>query len=358
MTKKHQRAGLAALALVLTTARPARAQLVITAGDDVTFKLGILGQFQADTLEDPPGDANSNNLFVRRLRLMFGGQVAKRVTFFVETDSPNLGKALPSGKSASPPEFIQDAYGEFKVHDAFAVDAGLMFVPFSRNSLQSAATLLPIDYGAYTFTQSAPTQSSTGRDTGFLARGYLLGNRFEYRLGAFQGLRDSRSHNPFRYVGRVQYNFFDTDTGFFYAGTYIGKKRVLSVGGAFDSQQHYRGYDADAFLDYPIRGGTITGQVDFNHFDGDETLPTLPRQHNRLIELGYLIAALKLTPVLQYTSRDITSATAGDEHRWSVGVNYWWAGHNANIKGAFARISPTASPSQNEVTVQFQLFYF
>jgi hypothetical protein len=47
----------------------------------------------------------------------------------------------------------------------------------------------------------------------------------------------------------------------------------------------------------------------------------------------------------------------GDEHHWSVGVNYWWAGHNANIKGAFARISPTGSPSQNEVTVQLQLLF-
>jgi hypothetical protein len=29
------------------------------------------------------------------------------------------------------------------VSEAFALDAGLMFVPFSRNSVQSAATLLP-----------------------------------------------------------------------------------------------------------------------------------------------------------------------------------------------------------------------
>lgn len=33
----------------------------------------------------------------------------------------------------------------------FALDAGLMFVLFSRNSLQSAASLVPIDDGAYTF---------------------------------------------------------------------------------------------------------------------------------------------------------------------------------------------------------------
>jgi hypothetical protein len=86
-------------ALVIASAAAARAQVEIYASDDVSFKLGMLGQFQADTLEDPPTDANSDNLFIRRVRLVFGGQVAKNVTFFVETDTPNLGKALPTGKN-------------------------------------------------------------------------------------------------------------------------------------------------------------------------------------------------------------------------------------------------------------------
>jgi phosphate-selective porin O/P len=358
MSPKTLRIALLALAWLLAGTAAGNAQILIKASDDVNFKLGVLGQFQADTVEDPPGDANSNNLFIRRLRLMFAGQVAKKVTFFIETDTPNLGKAQPPTGKTVTPEFIQDAYGEFKVSDAFALDAGLMFVPFSRNSLQSAATLMPIDYGAYTFTQSAPTQSSTGRDTGFQAKGGFLGNHLEYRFGAFQGLRDARSHNPFRYVGRLQYNFFDTDTAFFYTGTYAGKKRVLAVGTAFDSQKHYRGYDVDAFLDYPVAHGAITGQFDFNYFDGGETLTALPKQHNVLVELGYLFSALKLTPVFQFTSRDAVSASAGDETRWSAGLNYWWAGHNANIKSAYSRISPTGTTTQNEFTVQLQLFYF
>src|SRR5437763_1491224 len=169
----------------------------------LNFKLGVLGQFQADWLGDPTTDDTTQNLFIRRVRLLFGGQVAKNVTFFVETDAPNLGKTLTNGKNISPGVVVQDAYGEFKARDAFALDAGLMFVPFSRNSIQSAATLLPIDYGANTFAQSAPTQSSTGRDTGFQAKGYFLANHFEYRLGAFQGMRDARSHGAFRYAGRV-----------------------------------------------------------------------------------------------------------------------------------------------------------
>ena len=349
---------LVALALQFGAAAAADAQLVIKAGDDVNFKLGILAQFQADSLEDPPTDANTNNLFIRRVRLLFSGQVAKNVTFFVETDTPNLGKTLAGVKNIQPATIIQDAYGEFKASQAFAIDAGLMFVPFSRNSVQSAATLLPIDYGAYTFSQSAPTQSTTGRDAGFQAKGYFLHDHLEYRIGAFQGVRDAKSHSPFRYVGRIQYNVFDTETGFFYTGTYVGKKKILSLGGAFDTQKQYHGYDADVYLDYPAGPGAITGQLDVTRFDGDVMLTTLLKQNDTLLEIGYLISALKLTPVVQFANRDVVDTGRGDEKHWSIGLNYWWAGHNANIKGAYSRISPTIGSNQNELTLQLQLFYF
>lgn len=344
---------------MLALAVSARAQAVIKVSDDVNLKFGVLGQFQGDWLEDPGTGDTIRNLFIRRIRLLFGGQVAKNVTFFVETDSANLGKTVAGVKNLPGTIVVQDAYGEFKAHDAVMVDAGLMFIPFSRNSIQSAATLLPIDYGAYTFAQSGPTQSSVGRDTGLQARGFLVGNRLEYRLGVFQGSRDTRSHRDFRYAGRAQYEVLDAEgTGFFYSGTYLGRKKVLAVGAAFDTQEDYHAYDGDVFFDYPAGPGAVTAQVAINRFDGGTTLTGLPRQNDALIELGYLIRELKLTPVLQFSRRDLTGAVSGDENRWSLGLDYWWAAHNANIKGAYGRIHPRGVPSQNEFTVQLQLFFF
>ena len=358
MTPRRLTVALCVLASMLAVPARAAAQIVVKAGDDVNFKLGLLGQFQADTIDDPGTDAQTSNLFIRRLRLMFGGQVAKNVTFFVETDSPNLGKAQPNGKNIQPAMIVQDAYGEFKVSNAFSVDAGLMFIPFSRNFLQSAASLLPIDYGAYTYTLSGPTQSSTGRDTGFQAKGYALKQRLEYRVGAFQGSRDIASHRAFRYAGRVQYNLLDPEVGFFYTGTYLGKKRILSIGGAFDHQSDYDAYDVDVFVDHPLGAGAVTGQFDYNRLDGGTTLPALSKQDDLLFELGYLIAALKITPFAQVTHRNIVNTNAGDETRTSIGASYWWSGHNANIKAAYTRINPRILASQNEFTLQLQVFYF
>jgi hypothetical protein len=349
---------LAAALAVLFAAAPAAAQATIKVSDDVNLRFGVLGQVQADSLEDPGTNAESNNLFIRRVRLLFGGQVAKNVTFFVETDSANLGRTVSGAKNIPSTTIIQDAYGEFKASDAFAVDAGLMFVPFSRNSVQTAATLLPIDYGAYTFTQSGPTQSSTGRDTGFQAKGYFAQNHFEYRLGVFQGERDARSHRAFRYAGRAMYNFLETEVGFFYTGTYVGKRKVAAVAAAFDTQNDYHAYDGDVYIDYPAGPGAVTLQVDYNRFDGGTTLTTVPKQNDVLVELGYLITALKVTPVLQVVTRDIVDTTTGEEKRWSLGANYWWAAHNANIKAAFMRIDPTGLATQKEFTIQLQFFYY
>ena len=347
------------LASLVCCAVPARAQVLIKVNEDVNFKLGVLGQFQADWLEDAVDDDTAQNLFIRRVRLLFGGQVAKNVTFFVETDAANLGKTLPTGKNISPGVIVQDAYGEFKLHNAFALDAGLMFVPFSRNSVQSAATLLPIDYGGYTFSTSGPTQSTVGRDTGFQAKGYFLANRLEYRAGAFQGARDVNSHRSFRYVGRVQYQLLEPEApGFFYTGTYLGTKKVAAVAAAFDTQSDYHAYDADVFVDYPAGNGAVTAQLAWNRIDGGGTFLALPKQNVVLLELGYFVRPLKITPILQFTNRSIVNTDAGDETRWSFGVNYWWAGHNANIKAAYNRIDPRLLRSQNGFTIQLQVFYF
>jgi len=42
----------------------------------------------------------------------------------------------------------------------------------------------------------------------------------------------------------------------------------------------------------------------------------------------------------------------------SVGANYWWAGHSANVKAAYTRIDPAGLAIQHEFAVQLQLFYF
>jgi hypothetical protein len=60
------------------------------------------------------------NLFVRRMRLINGGHVAKRVTFFVETDAPNLGRTI-NGTHISPGVIVQDAFATVDAAAALSI---------------------------------------------------------------------------------------------------------------------------------------------------------------------------------------------------------------------------------------------
>ena len=96
--------------------------------------------------------------------------------------------------------------------DPLTISAGLMFVPFCRNCIQNAETLLSLDYSAFSFLATPATQSSVGRDVGFQAKGHFSGNRIEYRVGAFQGFRATGARNPLRAAGRLQVNLLDAET--------------------------------------------------------------------------------------------------------------------------------------------------
>ena len=355
---RHIRFVIFTLVLLLAAAPAAFGQMQIKVNENTNVKFGVLVQTQFDESQDAATRSYAQNIFIRRARILVGGQITKNLTFFVETDSPNIGKSTPNGtKNQNVSLFLQDAYVEYKISDRLAIDAGLMLISPSRNGLQSAASLMPIDYGAHTFANSASTQSSAGRDTGVQLKGYLFNKRLEYRTGLFQGMRD-RQNRELRTMARLQYNFFEPETGFFYTGTYLGQKKVLSIGAGIDRQHKYLGYAFDLFLDYPLKSGAITAQVDHICYDGDTFLKNLPEQHDDLVELGYLIGKTRFMPVVQYAHRELSDFTNGDEKRYGAGINYFMNGHNANVKILGTRIETTGLDSTSQVTVQLQFFYF
>jgi hypothetical protein len=347
------------LVVLLLVPAIAKAQATIKVNDDINFKIGTLIQAWADSAEDSTTTKYAKNLFLRRIRLIVGGQLSKNITFFFETDNPNLGKAP---KNLSGGFITQDAFIEWKPQsDAFMLDAGLMFVPLCRNCLESAGTLLSLDYGSYTFTQSAATQSSVGRDTGFQAKGYLADGHIEYRAGVFQGVRAAGATNSFRTAGRLQYNVWDKESGYLYPGLYLGNKKVLSFGAGLDHQQNYDGYSADVFTSIPFANkNAFNGELTLLHFDGGSTFASIPEQRDATLQVGYYLAAAKVMPWLRAEGQDFRSAAnnARDNKRLQAGLTWLPNGNNFNIKGAYSRVHPRSGNSTNEFTIQMQFFYF
>lgn len=351
----------AVVAVALSTAAlsASAAEWKIELGEDgSSIKFGFLAQMRAETIETADGEDFARELYFRRLRLLFGGSLGPRWSYFFETDSPNLGKGEADGSKGASDVYIQDFLITYKHAQQLHVDMGLLLIPLSHNSQQSAGSLLPSDYGPFSFLNSGPTDSRVGRDYGVQARGYLADNHFEYRAGVFQGERGDDSTNDFRYVGRLVWYPFEADTAFFYAGTTLGKKRILAIGAGLDTQEEYRAWAADVFLDQPLAGGDgLTLQVARISYDGDEIFPELPEQDVTSVEVGYYDGKTRLQPYAAWYDRDFAGALA-DEQQLEIGCAWYLAGFERVLKLAYGQLRKDEAVDRDRVVLQLQVLHF
>jgi hypothetical protein len=338
-------------------------------GNGATVKLGFLLQ---PAYEFASGSAasgqNTQSFFLRRARLMVGMTLGSQLELFFETDSPNLGKV--AGVAPTVGANVQDAFATWKPRDEFKLDLGMMLIPLSHNSVQGATTLYGWDYFAYSFQQSGPLGNYVGRDTGLQARG-LIARHLEYRLGLFTGRREAlapmatetaSSRTALRFAGRLQYNVFDAETAYFYAGTYGGTKRILSFGAGIDHQDDYTAFAVDGFVDWPLGPDVFTAQAVVMRYDGGTWIP-LPKQTAIMGEVGYRFGALRLSPIFRFENQSIDAvapAPSVKTNRFGFGVAWWVIGHNANLKLFYTYIKPDndmlRSWSQLNLQMQFYLF--
>ena len=265
-----------------------QAQAIIKVSDSINFKVGMLLQPQADFQEvrNAPDDGSGGyqqNFLIRRIRFLIGGQVAKNVFFFAETENGNLGKSTQAvggaqvAKSLGTGFALLDAVGEWRISKEFNIQFGEVRVPISREALKGSTSNFMLDFSAYAFPTSAALQNQSERDTGAMLRGYFVCDRLEYRAGVFSGFRAPGVKNSTRFTGRLQYNFFDTEVYSFVSlpGGYYGTKKILAIGAGYDAQSDYSAYAGDVFFDWPVGAGNgITAQADFIHYDGGVTFNT------------------------------------------------------------------------------------
>ena len=364
-----------------------------------SIKVGFLTQVHGQAIEEQASALQENNpdytkhwqrqIYVRRLRVLLGGEIAKNTTFFFETDAPNLGKVSTSGtKDSKISIYVQDAQIQHTFIPELSIIAGLQLVGIARNGLQSAASLMGLDYGSYQFTVSGPLDNSVGRDLGINLRGFLFNNRLEYRTGLFSG-RNINLYSPLRLTGRFQYNFKDIEKGFYYTGTTLGKGDIFSVGCGVDKQGSYSAFAIDAMYDSPLGNlGSVTFSSSVSFLDGggtdnDSTIFTglIPKQSIYFAELGYFFKDWNIQPYVKYEAQDVNASVlkqvGADEsnlalknklrssQRVGFGVNYFISGHNINVKLLYEvvlrnRVSmdPNSVEQASNGTLTFQLQYF
>ena len=285
--------------------------------------------------------------YCRRMRLLFGGRITKKIHFFYGTIQANMGK---DGNYA-PAWTTADSWISFDIAKSFKVDMGILMIPFLHNFRQGGATFHNID--AHYAIRKLPAGSHfLGRDNGVGIRGLLLGKSLSYFFHFTTG--SMIKGGAARITARLVYNLFQPETKFFYAGTYLGKKKVVSFAVALDTLPLYGGIDkngekttylafgADLFIDLPMGKNGFTAQVNFAMYQNSIAKcivdPTTKSKKcvpfngmGILAELGYRIGKVSILAGLDWLMPD--GADFDKQHMAILGgVNYWLVGHKMNFK--------------------------
>lgn len=363
----------ASLLALLGAASPAAAQAMIKVNDTVNFKLGILLQPQLDFQEVKTATADyyQQNMLLRRARFVLGGQVAKDVFFFLDTDNASIGKSTQvvggtTGTKALGSGFtLLDAVAEWRIAKGFNIQAGQILVPTNRWILTSSSSTFMLDASSYNAVSGSALQNQAGRDTGAMIRGYFFCDRLEYRSLVLTGYRAPGVTNSPRFTERLQWNFFDTEVYNMpsYAGVNYGTKKILALGAAYDTQGAYKLGSADLFLDLPIDVGSFESTIAYQYINGGTLLTALPEENTFSVEMGVFVKSLKLAPIVRYEQKTFTQAAnlGKNETRGVVGLNFYpipKAENNLNFKVWYQRVTPKVGFATNEFTVQMQIAYF
>jgi len=354
---------------------------------DHKLKLGLKTQSWYQFVEDgtKDGDKDLHDFMFRRLYFSLKGEVIPNFGFFGHIAADRIGQdgLNNSGMGLGSGIAVRDAWIYYNFDEAFKVQMGRMYIPFTRSfGTESTFALLTLDLP---FTQGgirgAPFfTSKVGRDDGIVFWGNPLNGKLQYRLGISEGVEnDDNPDDSLRYAGRVSFNLLEPETSWFNKGTYLGKKKVLAIGGGCDYQkdltldgkkdQNNLGWTIDLFFDHPVGGGAITAEAAYI----DEKNVTQKLKYSWLaegddaqiyyIQGGYLlpgnIGPGRLQPYFRYERLNV-------EHRPdtsfpSIGLNYFLKGHNAKItldwtminqKKDFNAADSYSGDDQNLITLQ------
>jgi hypothetical protein len=353
----------------------------------MSLQLGLLAQPQFEMVGAPDAEKTSKNLYLRRAGLIVEGTVLDHFEYLFDVDYPNLFKVDPTNQTGgtgknSPGLNVQDVIVTFKpMGNLLKIDAGFMLPALSHNAVQGAGTLYGWDYFVNSFRRNVISsldpfhstgQSPAGRDTGVQVRGLVLDDHLEYRVGMFQGLRvgllpaaqgtkaEVGGVNFFRVAARLQVNVLDAEPDYFYQGTYLGTKKILSAGGFYDFEDEYQSFGGDVFLDLPLGPGIVTAQGNFVQWDGGNFIQTLPKNTAIMAEAGYLVRPIMLSPIvrIEHLTADEPTSAAPSEDRFGGGLAFWPFGHNANLKAFFTRVHRDPAPQDfNQINAQWQMYF-
>ncbi len=265
-------------------------QLTFGPDDEGILQIDYKSQFRmlvSDSGSGPDfGDATMNMNF-RRNRLAFMGAYGDIMSIYAQTEygqNMNIGPLGVADYDQGSNFQLLDAVVRFDFDPRFKLNVGKFKYNLSRENLEACEVPLNLDRSDFIRTSFVGT-----RDYGVAAWGNFADGLFQYRLdvmegrSAVSGLQAPASN--FRYAARVHFSLLDPETAYGYKGTYRGQKKVLTVGGAVETEpdvvygnaadctgeKDYNAYTFDLFFEYPVgAAGAFTLSGAYENIDFDD----------------------------------------------------------------------------------------
>lgn len=373
-TTTKRLAGAVAAAL-LAFAGSAAAGPTITFGKEgsLTFNYSFQGWAQDRGYTSSTDSGRQTDFFLRRNRLTFSGQYNDLVGFYANVDAPSDSRGGDDDKSI----FFRDAYVTVDHSDELRFIVGRFKNAFTRENLEACFDPLTMDRAEV----MSYTPWGGSRDTGVAMWGNLADGRFQYKVMVSDGREGAEvAKDSPRLTGRVHVSLLDPEFDFGYRGTYLGTRRVLTIGAAYDYQKSvayrdfvgktdtvdYKAWTADVFFEQPTSAGTVTASAAVMRYDTgkahfglspDPNLPATTDLEGWYVKAGYLLPG-KVGPgrvqVFGRHERSEYNLPSGyRDQKWDgIGVHYLIDGQLLKVSFEAAQVkfdvqNPT-NPSQRD----------
>jgi hypothetical protein len=322
----------------------------------LTYGLQLWTQYQGFT--SPTDSGSTTDTFLRRNRITFSGQYNDFVGFYAQIEAGNDGKRGNVDRSV----YYRDAYITLDYSDAIRFIGGRFKNTFSRENLEACLEPLTLDRAeVISYTPFGGT-----RDTGYAMWGNLDNAKFQYRVMIANGRDDENApkHEP-RMTVRVHWSPLEPEYDYGYRGTYLGTRKVFTLGAAYDYQanvayadyplrqdmQNYSAYTVDAFWETPTSSGTYTLSGAYFKYDvgnainqnPDPTLPVTTQLRASYVKGAYLlpdkIGIGRLQLFLRHETSDYNLDSGLYDQTWNGGgFNYYINGQQLKVTFEYDQI--------------------
>jgi hypothetical protein len=353
--------------LLVASAFDARAGATVNFGQDQSLSVGFGMRSSFNSAEHGSADGSRSSDFnLDSARIYLGGSLNKNIKGMLNTEW--------DGEQVR----ILDAAGEFAISPGLNVWAGRLLSPSDRQNMAGPYYSLGGGYWAGVASRYGYNGAIfRGRDDGVVVWGDLLDGHLGYSFGAFEGhtfgigsmtqnearAAGVKSSDSLMYAGRVQYDFWDPETGYYGTANYLGAKDILAVGIAARTQKDgvlmpgavgdYKSYSVDFLMEKKLAAaGAVSLEAAWYSYDTSDIVKA-EQGKAWLVGVGYIVN--RWQPFLRYQKFSADSGVA--TRQGDIGVNYVIDGYNAQVAALYSKTRTTGAPDGSKFAVTLQLQY-